>query len=94
MVVLPPHNAEREPESHLSPAGALSWCRWTWESTPPGVTYAPSASMICVVDGLEGVRDKVMAIILPDFVPIERPGWRISMAVTCLVALIRGPASS
>jgi hypothetical protein len=36
-VVVPPAIALRLPVRKLSPVGLLSWAKWTWESTPPGV---------------------------------------------------------
>jgi hypothetical protein len=36
-VVVPPAMELREPVVKLSPVGLLSWAKWTWLSTPPGV---------------------------------------------------------
>lgn len=80
--MFPPARADRDPVSHLSPVGALSWCRWTWESTPPGVTYAPAASMTFALR-CSG-SDRAIVVMIPDLIPIESPGERTSVAVTLI----------
>lgn len=64
-MVVPPAMAERVPDSQLSPVGLSSWARWTCESTPPGVTYAPCASKVLALGNSEG-RFCPSSVILPD----------------------------
>lgn len=55
---------------------------------PPGVMYAPSASMILVfwLAGSEVPRHDI----LPSLIPISRPEGRTSLAVTCVSSQYTG----
>ena len=85
-MVVPPAIALRVPVSQLSPVGEFFCARWTWLSTPPGVMYAPSASITFVV----AERGKVVPMheILPFFIPTSSPSDKTSLAVTCQLSVV------
>lgn len=85
-VVVPPAIALRVPVSQLSPVGEFFCARWTWLSTPPGVIYAPSASIALVA--AEMGRLVPMHEILPFLMPISSPSDRTSLAVTCRLSAV------
>lgn len=81
MVVVPPATALLDPVSQSSPVGEFFWARWTWLSMPPGVTYAPSASIILVFEET-GNGPVARQAIFPFLIPSSRPSGSTSLAVT------------
>ena len=84
IVVVPPHSAERVPDSKSSAVSRpveLVWAMWQWLSMPPGSTSLPRASMTSAAL----LRSSARATIRPSLTPTSAA--KVSAAVATVPPL-------